>query len=291
MRLLVSQDAFHRAYQAPASAALVSSFFLHNRESPQSIENGLARVIEQLELLGGDQAFPESPPRLAAGHLRFVRDIPLERALAEETKEPLSDHIEERQLYRSRPLELHEFLNESAAILLSPEINREANRLFRPASRIGDCVSALNSHLYQKIKYKPGSTRIDTPPAEVLSRGEGVCQDLAQLMIAILRSAEIPARYVCGYIETEPQRAASATDHARPLVGFAESHAWVEVCLPGGHWWGLDPTNNCPAGPRHVLVATGRDYQDTTPTRGVFKGSSAQKLQVSVQMRRLPPTP
>jgi transglutaminase-like putative cysteine protease len=109
-------------------------------------------------------------------------------------------------------------------------------------------------------------------------------------MIAVLRSAEIPARYVTGYIETEGQRRASEAAEAAvgaPLVGAGESHAWAEIFLPGGFWWPLDPTNDCVAGERHVKVAVGRDYHDSTPTRGVFKGTHTRRLAVAVVMRRI----
>jgi transglutaminase-like putative cysteine protease len=59
------------------------------------------------------------------------------------------------------------------------------------------------------------------------------------------------------------------------------------VFLPGGFWWALDPTNDCAVGERHVKVAVGRDYRDSTPTRGVFKGTHTEKLSVSVLMQRL----
>jgi transglutaminase-like putative cysteine protease len=104
-------------------------------------------------------------------------------------------------------------------------------------------------------------------------------------MIAILRSAEIPARYVCGYIETEQERRASERPDL-PLRGASESHAWVEVGLPGGYWFPVDPTNNCVAGERHVTVAVGRDFFDTSPTRGVFKGTTSHRLEVKVVMTR-----
>jgi transglutaminase-like putative cysteine protease len=113
-----------------------------------------------------------------------------------------------------------------------------------------------------------------------------VCQDFAQVMIAILRSAEIPARYVTGYIETETQRKASEAQRPPKLIGASESHAWVEVQTPGGFWWALDPTNDCVAGERHVKLAVGRDYRDSTPTLGVFKGTYTEKLSVAVVMQR-----
>lgn len=194
---------------------------------------------------------------------------------------------EARQLYRSEKLKLFEFLAPSAAIPLGAETFRLANRFFRPGHDIGPSLLALNHWIKQELRYAPGSTAIDTPVATVLRQRAGVCQDFAQVMIAILRSAEIPARYVTGYIETDTQRKASERRRAPRLVGASESHAWVEVYLPGGYWWPLDPTNDCVAAERHVKVASGRDYHDSTPTRGVFKGTYTKRLTVAVTMQRL----
>jgi transglutaminase-like putative cysteine protease len=196
---------------------------------------------------------------------------------------------EARQIYRGNKLELFEFLMPSPAIAMSAPVHRLANQFFKPGQALGESLLRLNRWIKTELAYRPGSTRIDTPVTEVLSQKAGVCQDFAQVMIAVLRSAELPARYVTGYIETETQRLAA--ESGRPparaaLIGAAESHAWVEVCLPGGFWWALDPTNDCAAGERHVKVSIGRDYHDATPTRGVFKGTRTEKLSVSVTMIR-----
>lgn len=193
---------------------------------------------------------------------------------------------EARQLYRGEKLALFEFLMPSEAITLSAEINALANKLFKPSDPLGVSILRLNSWIKTRFQYLPGSTRIDTPVTTAFKQRRGVCQDFAQVMIAVLRSAEIPARYVAGYIETDTQRDASETRRAPALVGASESHAWVEVYLPGGFWWPLDPTNDCVAGERHVKVAIGRDYHDCTPTRGVFKGTHTEKLSVAVMMQR-----
>lgn len=197
---------------------------------------------------------------------------------------------EARQIYRSERLDLYEFLMPSPAIPMSAPVHRLANQFFKPGGGLGESLLKLNHWIKTAFRYAPGSTRIDTPVTQVLTQKAGVCQDFAQVMIAVLRSAEIPARYVTGYIETETQRlAAEAGRPARAaLVGAAESHAWVEVCLPGGFWWPLDPTNDCVAGERHVKVSIGRDYHDATPTRGVFKGTYTRQLSVSVTMLREP---
>jgi len=194
---------------------------------------------------------------------------------------------EARQIYRSEKLKLFEFLMPSPAISLSSEVNALANRFFKPSAVLGPALLTLNAWIKETFRYQPGLTRIDSTSLELLKLKAGVCQDFAQLMIAILRSAEIPARYVTGYIETETQRKASEANKAPRLIGASESHAWVEVYLPGGFWWPLDPTNDCIAGERHVKVAIGRDYRDSSPTFGVFKGTHTQKLSVAVVMQQI----
>lgn len=194
---------------------------------------------------------------------------------------------EARQIYRSEKLKLFEFLMPSEAIAIGPEVNALANKLFKPGDLLGISLLRLNNWIKTNFRYLAGSTQIDTSVVTALKQRSGVCQDFAQVMIAILRSADIPARYVTGYIETETQRKASEAKRAPALIGASESHAWVEVFLPGGFWWPLDPTNDCIAGERHVKIAVGRDYHDSTPTRGVFKGTHTEKLSVAVLMQRI----
>lgn len=193
---------------------------------------------------------------------------------------------EARQIYRSQPLRWFDFLNASPGIAPGRTVHRLAHRLFSPTGQLGDEVHRLMGWIHSHLRYTPGATAIDTPVEQVIAARHGVCQDFAHAMIAVLRAAALPARYVCGYIETEHQRRA-AKEPERQLVGAAESHAWVEVALPNGEWYALDPTNNIPAGTRHVVVAVGRDFHDTSPTRGVFKGAGATQLEVRVLMQRV----
>lgn len=195
---------------------------------------------------------------------------------------------EAQQIYRADKLALFEFLTRSNAIEHTPEIEQLSRTFFKPGAALGPSLLELNSWITGHFKYAPGKTKIDTPVSTVLRTRTGVCQDFAQVMIALLRAARIPARYVTGYIETDAQqKAAEGGVKDIKLVGASESHAWVEVFMPGGFWWPLDPTNRCVAGERHVKLAVGRDYQDCTPTRGVFKGTTTDQLKVSVVMRRV----
>jgi transglutaminase-like putative cysteine protease len=171
---------------------------------------------------------------------------------------------------------------------LGPAVNRIASRFLKYKAELGQIVHEHMAWVNSYFKYTPGSTHVGTPVDEALKLKKGVCQDYAHVMIAILRSGGIPARYVCGYIETDSQRRAAAKKNApKRLIGAAESHAWVDLKLPNGDWYALDPTNNIPASERHVVLAVGRDFHDTSPTRGVFKGAGRTSLKATVQMQRL----
>jgi transglutaminase-like putative cysteine protease len=92
-------------------------------------------------------------------------------------------------------------------------------------------------------------------------------------MLAVCRSAGVPARYVSGYLYTE-----------KPPAGDGAMHAWVEAYLPGGGWIGLDPTHGLLVDHQYVKVAVGRAYVDVPPTRGMFRGPQEHTIAVQVRV-------
>jgi Transglutaminase-like superfamily len=117
---------------------------------------------------------------------------------------------------------------------------------------------------------------VDSPIDEAIESCQGVCQDFAHIMIALVRRLKIPCRYVSGYLYR------SAWDHDRSVVDA--THAWVEAFLPPLGWVGFDPTNCLLAGDRHIRTAIGRDYADVPPTRGIFRGQTPSELSVAVRV-------
>jgi len=134
----------------------------------------------------------------------------------------------------------------------------------------------LMGEMYARFAYSPRTTRVDSPIDEALEARKGVCQDFAHIFLSLVRPIGIPARYVSGYLFQTAGSQERSTDGA--------THAWVEVLLPELGWVGLDPTNNLIADERHIRVAIGRDYADVPPTRGVFKGVSTVKSELSVSV-------
>ncbi len=123
------------------------------------------------------------------------------------------------------------------------------------------------------MTYERGTTNVHTTAAEALGDGRGVCQDFAHVMIAACRARGIPARYVSGYLYD-----------TRANGGEGESHAWVDVHV-GDTWISLDPTHDSAQTERYVRVGVGRDYADVPPSRGVYRGTATETLDVAVTIR------
>ncbi|GAA4002562.1 MULTISPECIES: transglutaminase family protein [unclassified Streptomyces] len=136
-------------------------------------------------------------------------------------------------------------------------------------------VSAL---VADRVSYLPGSTGVTTSAAEAWEQGAGVCQDIAHVTLALLRGLGLPTRYVSGYLH--PERDAELH---RPVAG--QSHAWVEYWA--GDWCGYDPTNRTRADESHVVVGRGRDYDDVTPHKGVYRGVAGGLPEVTVEFTRV----
>lgn len=188
-------------------------------------------------------------------------------------------------MYRAQRRELYDFLQPSHYIPFTSELKQLAAELLPATEPFARLVNRLNHYIFTEFKYTPGATDVSTPVPVILEKRAGVCQDFAHLMICLLRNAGIPARYVSGYIETDPVPGA-VDGNGAPLIGATASHAWVEFFTPNGFWVGIDPTNDMIEGERHVQIGIGRDYNDVPPLRGVFKGANAQTLFVQVRVSR-----
>jgi len=151
----------------------------------------------------------------------------------------------------------------------------------RPDRTVLENVAALTSLIFHEFSYDPDFSSVVTPVSDVLSHRRGVCQDFAQLAISCLRAEGIPARYISGYLETQPPPGVER------LVGADASHAWFAVYDPLLGWVDFDPTNNVLPDERHLTLAYGRDYADVVPLKGVLQGLGKHHLVVAVDVMPL----
>jgi transglutaminase-like putative cysteine protease len=173
--------------------------------------------------------------------------------------------------------ELLEFLRPTTRTAITAQLAEAAQQRTagaNPLEAAGEIVSWVN----QRVSYVPGATEVQTSAQEAWDMGEGVCQDMAHLTVALLREVGLPARYVSGYLH--PMAAAEPGDEMQ-----GESHAWAEYW--DGEWIACDPTNLAQVGERHVVVAVGRDYGDVPPLKGIYRGAPNSSMQVAVTVTRL----
>jgi transglutaminase-like putative cysteine protease len=176
-----------------------------------------------------------------------------------------------------------EFVFASPYVPRHAEFQAYAMPSFAPQRPLVEAARDLMARIHDDFDYEAQATDVSTPALEALRLRKGVCQDFAHVMLACLRSLGLAARYVSGYLLTEPP-----PGQAR-LVGSDASHAWVSVYVPGdglreqgGQWLDLDPTNRRAPGEDYVVLATGRDYSDVSPVRGVIHGGGKHRLHVAV---------
>lgn len=140
-----------------------------------------------------------------------------------------------------------------------------------PKPSVSEIVVATADLLKSELTYKPTVTSYHSAITEALSHRAGVCQDFAQIMIAVLRIKGVASRYVSGYLHVERNQGRNS-----------ESHAWVEYLDPTGAWQAYDPTNHCSPDQKYVVVAHGRNYDDVPPNKGVYRGSATESLSATV---------
>lgn len=153
-----------------------------------------------------------------------------------------------------------------------------ALKSFTPGRPTLEAAFDLRHRIFDEFEYQSGSTTIATPLEQVMKQKKGVCQDFAHLMIACLRSLGLAARYVSGYLVTQPPPG------QEKLQGADASHAWLAIWCPGIGFVDLDPTNDTVPDASYVTAAWGRDFGDVSPIKGVVLGGGAHTVHAAVDV-------
>ncbi|MCZ8154925.1 MAG: transglutaminase family protein [Leptospira sp.] len=173
-----------------------------------------------------------------------------------------------------------EYLFPSPYVLKRNEFADFAKTFFTPSKPVYVGALELTQFIYQNFKYDAKATTINTPLIQVLNERKGVCQDFSHLAVSAMRSIGIPARYVSGYLETQPPPG------QEKLRGSDATHAWVSVYCPDMGWLDFDPTNGKMITEEYIITAIGRDYSDVSPLKGIIFGGGKHKLLVEVDVLR-----
>ncbi len=227
---------------------------------------------------------------IAEGHRQLVVDCvsevrvsPLELPLTDLTPTcaEVLTMLDERPA--SESLAALEFRYPSPAVQWEPSLADFAKPFFPAEGRLLACAGHLAAAIHDSFTFDPTATDVSTAVMEAFSLRRGVCQDYAHIMIAALRSQGFAARYVSGYLLTQPPPGKER------LVGADASHAWVSVFLPSFGWIDIDPTNRQFGSEEHLTVAYGRDFRDVTPLKGAVKGGGDQRIEIAVTVKPVEP--
>ncbi|GGX31465.1 transglutaminase [Pigmentiphaga litoralis] len=173
-----------------------------------------------------------------------------------------------------------EFTFASPYVAILAPLRDYARASFTAGRPLAEAAIELMQRVHADFTYASCSTDVSTPMIDAFMQRRGVCQDFAHVMLGCLRAVGLAARYVSGYLMSQPP-----PGQAR-LIGADASHAWVAVHCPGlgrqDDWLDLDPTNGMVPAASHAMLAWGRDYGDVTPLRGVIRGGGGHDLTVRV---------
>lgn len=178
-------------------------------------------------------------------------------------------------------IEANRFRFESPYVHLKKVFIRFADDCFEPGRPLLVAAQMLMEKIFTEFTFDASATQVATPLTHVLEEKRGVCQDFAHLMLTCLRSRGLAARYMSGYLLTQPPPGQPR------LIGADASHAWVSLYCPKNGWVDFDPTNNIRPDLEHITLAWGRDFADVSPLRGVILGGGSHDPQVSVTVMPL----
>jgi transglutaminase-like putative cysteine protease len=162
----------------------------------------------------------------------------------------------------------------------SAELDRWAARFLREdgSTDTYELLVDMTQTVRRTFKHVARHEKGTQNPTRTLKLGSGSCRDLAMLMIAALRSLGIAARFVSGYLRL-------ADDDADDRVTGGNTHAWVQVYVPGPGWIDFDPSSGMVGNQDLVRVAVVREAREAIPLQGTWVGAASDHLAMKVAVK------
>jgi len=160
-----------------------------------------------------------------------------------------------------------------------PRLDRWAAGFLDPdgSADTGDLLINMTRTIRRTFRHVGRHEKGTQDPIQTLALGSGSCRDLAVLLIAALRSLGIAARFVSGYLNL----ADDDDDH----VSGGNTHAWVQVYVPGPGWIDVDPSSGLVGNQNLVRVAVVREPREAIPLQGTWIGSASDRLDMKVAVK------
>ena len=160
--------------------------------------------------------------------------------------------------------ELAPFLKVSPGPLVSHYVASVSRASQPTVSFLMELNQRVQRDIHYIIRMEPGVQTSE----ETLRLRSGSCRDSAWLLVEILRSLGLAARFVSGYLIQLTADVKSLDGPSGPESDFTDLHAWTEVYLPGAGWMGFDPTSGLAAGEGHIPLACTAEATSAAPISG-----------------------
>ncbi|MCG8354827.1 MAG: transglutaminase family protein [Kiloniellales bacterium] len=217
-----------------------------------------------------------------ASELRFESRIEVEHYGHEDPKFPIAPYARTYPFSYSSE-EAPDLVRTGERHYPDPEgkIDRWARHFMEGRSGIetNELLQRITRAISQDFDYRRRYAVGVQSPIDTLELGSGSCRDFALLMMEAVRALGFAARFVSGYLYDPAQEQRDAG-----LRGAGDTHAWVQVYLPGAGWVEFDPTNGLVGGANLIRVAVARDPSQALPLQGTFYGNPEDFIDMEVEV-------
>jgi transglutaminase-like putative cysteine protease len=161
-----------------------------------------------------------------------------------------------------------------------PEIDRWSAAFFRKdgSADTHELLVNMTRTIMRTFKHVSRHEKGIQDPVSTLNLGSGSCRDLAVLMIAALRARGIAARFVSGYLHL-------TDDDDDDCAAGGNTHAWVQVYVPGPGWVDFDPSGGIVGNENLIRVAVAHHPCEAIPLQGTWFGTAADHLAMKVAVK------
>ena len=227
-----------------------------------------------------------------AGQTTQALDLLVELAVDIRPVNPFDFFIDDR--VKTYPFSYPEHLDSELAPYLDTgdpayRIGRKATDLLASLPATGETLSiltGLNAAVRERVAYVIRDEPGVWTPEETLVNARGSCRDAAVLLVALMRSRGIAARFVSGYLVQLTDEGMIPNEPRGVGRDVVDLHAWAEAYIPGGGWIGFDGTSGLLCGEGHIPLAATASPLHAAPLDGT-SNVAATEVEFSTSIARL----